>query len=244
MMTGAFYTFACMHFQFNCFAPSLWTIGVLCSPPVPMITPLSRARLSKWTSLLPRAAKKNPVEWKYTLTEPPTRMQVSELKVGQSYQGKVIDRYHDKCLYVDIGAKLPGMVTFAECQDGFPTRGFAANKGDSVDVRVLDIEGDKFYLTMRSGDLERPPRERIVNDDLSPFRKMTTKDWMEGEVSAIFAWGVFVKVTDPDGNVAIGMLHKKAFKPEFVREAIRGGKVKVRVESVKMDQLTLSMQEV
>lgn len=190
-----------------------------------------------------RHAARTPFEVKYLLTGD-DRVDVSQLQIGEAYEGTVLSRYHDKCLYVDIGARLPGMVTAAECQDGFPMQGFTVKPGDKVNVRVLDIAGGKFYLTMRRGDLVRPKKERITNGDLSAFRELDSSEWLEGEVADMSMFGVYVKVQTPGGGpYAVGLLHKNDFRPEFVAEAVRGGKVKVRVQVIVKDQLTFTMKD-
>mmetsp|Transcript_122477 Transcript_122477/g.357626 ORF Transcript_122477/g.357626 Transcript_122477/m.357626 type:complete len:256 (-) Transcript_122477:9-776(-) len=172
-----------------------------------------------------------------------------ELQVGQTLDGAVVNRWRTVGCLVDVGAEKTGLLEVGEFRDGFPREGNAFRRGDKVQVRVLDVTDGKLFLTMRSGDLTRPPRRRTDPPDVEAFAGVSPEAWLEGQVDALTTWGAFVAVTPPSGGKpASGMVHKSRFSdgfPDDASKAVRGGKVRVRVLAVDAEKgkLELSMRE-
>lgn len=153
-----------------------------------------------------------------------------DLVIGDEYTGRVGRHHREYCVFVNVGADREGMLEVGEMQDGFPPDGIDLKGGDQVTVRILEKDGDKFYLTMRSGDLERPPRESRLSRDASVLAEVPADQWLDGVVNSMTTWGVFVRVQPPlGGEPLLVLLHKDDFKEGFAKEAIRGAPVRVRV---------------
>eukprot|EP00440_Ansanella_granifera_P024784 gb/GFBE01026914.1/.p1 GENE.gb/GFBE01026914.1/~~gb/GFBE01026914.1/.p1 ORF type:complete len:235 (+),score=41.93 gb/GFBE01026914.1/:1-705(+) len=168
------------------------------------------------------------------------KIPISELEVGQELNGIVIRPYSFAGWFVDVGATSNGFLELEEVSDGFPSDGMSTiRKGSSVVARVLQIDGQKFYLTQRSGDLSRPPRFRRSPEPehVEAFRDVPKDAWIDGEVSGMTTKGVWVKMSPPSGGEPIrSLLLKDNFKDGFVDEARPGLSVKVRVTAVDVPQ--------
>lgn len=161
---------------------------------------------------------------------------VSYLEVGQELQGTVVKKYFPGGVLVDVGAEHNGMLEVGEFGDGFPMDGIPYGKGDEIVVRVLTKEEqtNKFYLTMRKGSLERPPRRRTKgtrSQDVSAF--IGRQEWFEGEIDHMSAFGVYVRLESPGGDEpVVGLVSKNCFEEGFAKKAAIGAKVRVRVAKV------------
>lgn len=165
--------------------------------------------------------------------------QPEDFEVGQNVSGRVMaTQFRGPSLaYVDIGADKDAVLEYGEMEDGFPTKRDPVRKGKQISARILEFneEADRFYLTMRSGDLSRPPRikKSEENHDPESLRLVASEEWLDAEVLGIFTFGVFVNVTPSwgGGDPVFALLPKSEFSADFgsdPEKAIRGGKIKVR----------------
>jgi len=180
---------------------------------------------------------------------PSSKTPIAELQVGQSFDGKISKRWRTVGCFVDIGVENEGMLEVGEMRDGFLAEGNTYKAGDEVKVRVLDVTDGKLFLSMRSGDLSRPPRRREAAPNAAALEGVGPDAWLDGEVTALTTWGAFVAVVPPsgEGNPVVGMVHKTNFNDGFADDAeraVRGGRVKVRVLStdVETNKVGLSMK--
>mmetsp|Transcript_54911 Transcript_54911/g.163478 ORF Transcript_54911/g.163478 Transcript_54911/m.163478 type:complete len:239 (+) Transcript_54911:27-743(+) len=172
--------------------------------------------------------------------------QLSELEVGETLEGTV-SHYAKFGCFVDVGAEAKGVILNEELSDGFAMQGL--RKKSTVKARVLKIEGDKLWLTLRSGDLARPEPDPRWNglDNLAAFEGLPATEWLEGEVHSVWIGkGVFVKVQAPGSSEpSKGLLKKEDFS-DGAAESMREG-AKVRVRAISCDaaakRLDLSMRE-
>mmetsp|Transcript_13399 Transcript_13399/g.27966 ORF Transcript_13399/g.27966 Transcript_13399/m.27966 type:complete len:244 (-) Transcript_13399:56-787(-) len=161
---------------------------------------------------------------------------LADLEVGQSMKGKIARTYKTAGFFMDVGAERDGLLEIDEMQDGFPTRArwneLKKANGTEVEVRVLDKTDGKLYLTMRSGDLTRPPRRRGPKDPKAraALEDIGSEKWLEGEVEGIAFVGAFINVAHPASGVVTSVLvPQEEFTESFLRECIRGGKVRIRI---------------
>jgi len=189
-------------------------------------------------------------DWK-SLRSKPTGAATSELTVGETVQGTVLRNLGTKRYRVDIGEGREGDLQMSELRDGFPIESALLKSGDEVTARILYVKGekkDKFRLTMRSGDLDRPHWEhrRLNGRSVDSFASVGSDEWFEGPVVEMSAFAVWVKLSPPGGgDPCEGMVHKTDFKEGFEDEAALGQNVRVRVlriDSTKK-KMDLSMKE-
>jgi len=178
------------------------------------------------------------------------RRAVADLQPGETVQGVVLRNLGPKRYEVDVGAMKVGDLKVGELRDGFPTDDALLKRGDRITARVLKLDpmSSKFWLTMRSGNLLRPPWEhdKLRGADVTSFVGIPEDQWFDGQVVDMSIFAVWVRLVPPDGGRACeGMVHKTAFSDGFVDSAAYGQHVKVRVLSVdgERGRLTLSMRE-
>jgi len=164
------------------------------------------------------------------------------LEIGGSVEGIVKRVFRGASVFIDIGEKRDALLELGELSDGYPIGGIPYKVGDRVTVRFLDKDGEKLYVTMRSGDLARPPRTFYKKGDVSAFEGVAHDVWHSGVVQAMHPLGVFVAVTSPKGgDPIVSLLPVAEFREGFVDEAIRGGDVRVRVLSVDLEKSRLEV---
>lgn len=196
-----------------------------------------------------------------------SQVSIKDFRVGQTLEGRIVQIYCPGGVSVDVGCRETlGFLEVEEFRDGFPIQGpFFYKPGDRVTVRVLDINpravvndhgepdphgdyGDngKLHLSMRSGDLARPPRyvadaSRPAN--LKPFLDISPMTWLDGEVVMMSSWAVFVKVESPEGEPFVGILSQADFAGDFAEKVVRGCRVRVRIKEadIKCRRLLLTM---
>lgn len=179
-----------------------------------------------------------------------TRTPISDLEIGQTLHGKVIQLYYPGGVSVDVGAQADGFLEVEEFTDGFPVEGFEWKPGDNITVRLLDKEQDvcergKFFLTRRKGSLERPPRY-VANKtaDARGFLNVSRETWLDGEITLMSVWAVFVKVHCPvTGDPLVGILHETEFAEGFEDKVIRGGKTRVRIKRVEVENRRIILSQ-
>jgi len=174
----------------------------------------------------------------------------TDLEVGSTLRG-TIKRHRGNAIFremdpegrgalafwVDMGEEKKGLLEACELRDGFPTE---APLGKTVTARVLEVRDNIWYLTRRSGDLQRPPREKHGDPDINAIVALKKKPpgmWITGVVDDMvvksYAGGVFVKVVPSlaDTKYVIGWCPMDELPDTFLdsKQAIRGGSVRVRV---------------
>jgi len=208
------------------------------------------------------------VDNEVSANRPPVEgLSLYDLRVGQVLSGKVVQIYAPGGVSVEVGChETLGFLEVEEFEDGFPFEGpFRYRPGDELTVRVLDVDpqaqidghgqpdphgdhGDngKLHLSLRSGDLMRPPRYKADTKkpaNLEPFRAIPPEAWLEGEVVKMSDWAVFVRVVAPCGEPFVGILYRDHFHPGFAETVIRGCQARVRIHEVDLQcrRLVLTM---
>eukprot|EP00441_Pelagodinium_beii_P032898 CAMPEP_0197635538 /NCGR_PEP_ID=MMETSP1338-20131121/11331_1 /TAXON_ID=43686 ORGANISM="Pelagodinium beii, Strain RCC1491" /NCGR_SAMPLE_ID=MMETSP1338 /ASSEMBLY_ACC=CAM_ASM_000754 /LENGTH=226 /DNA_ID=CAMNT_0043207613 /DNA_START=29 /DNA_END=706 /DNA_ORIENTATION=- len=152
---------------------------------------------------------------------------LGEFKVGQAVHGTVVQIYCPGGVSVDVGcAETFAFLEVEEFQDGFDP--FQFKPGQEIVARVLELNPDavvedhgepdprgdfgnsgKLHLTMRTGDVSRPPRY-VANTskppNLMPFNRSPKEEWLNGEVVMMSSWAVYVKILAPSGEPFVGIL--------------------------------------
>ncbi|CAE8603612.1 unnamed protein product [Polarella glacialis] len=168
------------------------------------------------------------------------KVPLSELAVGQTLQGTVIRPFSFSGVFVDVGSTATGFLEYEEIVDGFTTRKDYKSlmKGLRVNVRVLENDGQKLYLTRRTGDIARPERFRKppTEELIAAFKCISPADWIEGPVVGMNEKGVWVKLAPPGGEEVRSLLLVENFSEGFEKDVTPGQMVKVRVTAVDVPQ--------
>jgi len=176
------------------------------------------------------------------LVGPFKKLPLEALTPGSMHEGVVTRVYRKSTAFVDIGAEKGGMLEVGEWMDGFPQEEDRLRVGDVVSGRILSNDGERFFLTLRTGDLERKRTKVMVQGDVADFADVPLDRWLEGEVQGITIWGVFVQVSPPGGgDPHCGKVHKSNFKEGFVDKCHFGVKVPVRVVRVDPNSNTMEL---
>merc|ERR1712176_1617575 len=89
------------------------------------------------------------------------------------------------------------------------------SEGDEIDVWVSRVTADgKLGLTM----VEGMTTGRRAPKDFSGFQDMDSDAWIDGKVTTITNFGIFVEVADEKGNPAQGLVHVSRIKDGFVED--------------------------
>jgi len=174
------------------------------------------------------------------------KIPIEGLQIGQMVEGQVTRIFKNSAAFVDVGAEVGGMLEVGEWCDGFPTDEIKLRNGDNVCARILENDGERFFLTCRSGDLKRNRRKWKANGLVQDFENIPKDEWLEGQVQGICLWGCFIEVTPPNGGPPhAGKLHKSNFAGTFVDDCNFGTKVKVRVAEIdeQKNGLELTMKD-
>jgi len=164
---------------------------------------------------------------------------VSELIVGETYNGTVRSSVLNTGVLVEIGATRPGLLALAEYNDGFPIPGHVTPTS-RIKVRILAVDGDQFTLTRRSGPLDRPAPPDATGD-VSVFVDYPTDVYVRGAVAMFAAFGVFVDLQAPDGRFVRGLLREQDFADNFHEKVALGTHVDVRVVSVNVNKQEIEL---
>jgi small subunit ribosomal protein S1 len=146
----------------------------------------------------------------------------SSIKIGDVLEGKVTGVV-DFGIFVNLGT-LEGLVHISEISwDKVTSVADFAKVGDKVKVQVIGIEGDKISLSIKR--LMRDPWLDLVKD-------YQIGDIVEGEVTQIMPFGVFVRVDNKiDGLIHISELsHKHIKEPGEVVTV--GDRVKAKIVNI------------
>lgn len=156
---------------------------------------------------------------------------VSDMKVGDIVEGTV-SGIVDFGIFVSLG-KLEGLVHISEISwDKVDHPGSFAKVGDKLRVQVIGIEDDKISLSMK----------RLVEDPwLAVIKNFQVGQAVDGEVTQIMPFGVFVKV---EGGVD-GLIHISELSSDHVVDpstvVAAGDKVKVKVIDLGADSHRLGL---
>lgn len=165
---------------------------------------------------------------------------LADLQVGQSLKCLRVKDYSKQGYHLQVGAERLGFIEMGELQEGFPStetvdkmRNMKKVPGAEFDVRVLDKTNENLYLTMRSGDLTRPPRKLSRPskvDEMGGLMDLGPQAWLEGEVVGVNILGAMVLLVDPTSSKEITLqLSKEHFTESFLKECTRGAMVRVRI---------------
>ncbi|CAE7246176.1 unnamed protein product [Symbiodinium sp. CCMP2456] len=159
-----------------------------------------------------------------------------DISVGDELPGTVdsILRGPRPAIFLDVGVDRPAYMDWQECGDGHDRRAFEKLKvGTKTSVRVLKVDGERIYVTRRSGDLYRRSLDgdklrRNTPELMSKFMSIGSDRDLGGEVFRLYPTHAVVAVKSPDGDVADGFLGRSDFSKSFRQEAAPGLAVKVR----------------
>lgn len=174
------------------------------------------------------------------------RIKLHSLKVGQKFRGEV-KRITGFGAFVDIGAEADGMVHIGRiARERVENIEEYLEVGQMVDVWISQISADsKLGLSMVES-LIHAPGGRKAQTDLSAFKGVSSDQWLDGIVTHIANFGVFVATTPLDGSAPQqGLVHISNLRNYVVQrgtiedEVSVGEEVKVRV--VKLDERTGKM---
>lgn len=156
---------------------------------------------------------------------------VSDMKVGDVVEGTV-SGVVDFGIFVSLG-KLEGLVHISEISwDKVDHPSNFAKVGDRIKVQVIGIDEDKISLSMK----------RLMDDPwLATIKNFQVGQVVDGEVTQIMPFGVFVKVTGGvDGLVHISELsHDHVTDPSAVVKT--GDKVSVKIIDLGADSHRLGL---
>jgi len=177
------------------------------------------------------------------------RIKFDDLEVGQKFAGKVTS-IAPFGAFVDIGAERDGLVHISRIADERIEDIYEyVSEGQEVDVWVSQVTEDgKLGLAMLESKVGGA--QRRGPQDFSAFVDVPSDQWLTGTVARIAPFGFFVTVAPPEGgDAADGLVHITQIRDGFVEntedEAEVGQEIKVRVQSVDLDQgrMSLSMKE-
>ncbi|CAE7030624.1 unnamed protein product [Symbiodinium natans] len=177
------------------------------------------------------------------------RIPLDSLKVGMEVDAQILSKHRFSGWFVNVGSEKPAFLEFEEACDGFPMEGMSTwLRGSTLTARVLENDGEKIWLTKRSGSLERPERFRVSPDEsqIAEFSGISPTEWVDAVVCGMFPKGAWVKMTAPSTRSDFrSLLRKEHFTESFVEQSHVGMKIKVRVLKVDagQKQLSLSMLE-
>lgn len=170
-----------------------------------------------------------------SMREPPTRTP-SDLEVGEALTGRLegMQRLGERpAAFLDVGFDRPAYLDWQEVSDSLMAKTFARLRtGSEVSCRVLKVDGDRIYVTSRSGDLyrptfqERPPQ--AVEEVVEKFRALPKDQWLKARVLRIFPKYALVVVKTPDGTEAEGYVPRGYWSEDFLLNPVLNGEMKVR----------------
>ena len=170
-----------------------------------------------------------------SMREPPTRSP-SDLEVGEALTGRVegIQRVGERpAAFLDVGFDRPAYLDWQEVSDSLMGKSFARLRtGSEVSCRVLKVDGDRIYVTARSGDLyrptfqERPPQ--ALEEVVEQFRQLPKDQWLSARVLRIFPKYALVVVKTPSGTEAEGYVPRGYWSERFLEEPVLNGEMQVR----------------
>jgi len=159
-----------------------------------------------------------------------------DISVGDTLPGTVdsILRGTRPGIFLDVGVDRPAYMDWQECGDGHDRKAFNKLRvGSKTSVRVLKVDGERIYVTRRSGDLYRRTLDggklpRNTPELMSRFMSIGSDRDLDGEVFRLYPTHAVIAVKSPDGDVADGFLGRSDFSDSFRQEAAPGLAVKVR----------------
>uniref|UniRef100_A0A7S4VEX4 S1 motif domain-containing protein n=1 Tax=Alexandrium monilatum TaxID=311494 RepID=A0A7S4VEX4_9DINO len=172
---------------------------------------------------------------------------LEDLRVGQKFRGTVRS-IMDFGAFVDIGAAAHGLVHISRiAKERVGDVDDYLEEGQEVDVWVSAVRKDgKLGLSMVESRIGDGGGEHAPPSDLEAFGNISPEEWLDGTVSGIVPFGVFVTARLPDGAAqGDGLVHISRVRRGFVEsvedEFEIGQQVRVRVESVDFERKRLSL---
>jgi len=181
-------------------------------------------------------------------------MTVEDLKIGNSYPGTVTSIVPFGA-FVNIGCGTDGLVHVSELADGYVAEVTSVvNKGDTVDVRVVDVsEGrngkTKVALSMRDPNAPRAGRKpaggRVKKEVPEHMKDADPSQFIDGTVASVTDFGAFVTVAEGvDGLCHVSQLAEERVESTASVVSV-GDKVQVRILEYDHERgrLALSMKQ-
>ncbi|CAE7828163.1 unnamed protein product [Symbiodinium sp. CCMP2592] len=140
------------------------------------------------------------------------RIPLESLKVGTEVDAQILSKHRFSGWFVNIGTDRSAFLEFEEACDGFPTEGMNTwFRGSTLTARVLENDGEKIWLTTRSGSLERPKRFRTPPEEsqIAEFSGISSEEWVDAEVCGMFPKGAWVRMTTPSTRTDFRCLLRK-----------------------------------
>jgi len=177
----------------------------------------------------------------------------SDLVVGQKLRG-VATSVVQFGVFVDIGVETDGLVHISQMAEGRVTDpADLVQVGQTVDVWFAGLQAatGKKTLTMaesklRNANSAAAARPR-TNRDLSKFVDCDPGAWLEGKITKVLPFGLFVGVSPPGGgDPQDGFVHVSKVRASFIQDLEAEYKpdqeVQVRVEEVTAEnKMVLTM---
>ena len=178
--------------------------------------------------------------WNFSEVE--GRIPLKDLKVGEEVDGRVKGRYRSMGWFVDIGAIKDAFMEFEECCEGFPpNKMFTWRNGDSLTVRILELDDDRVYLTKRGGSLERPPRFRQSPSvkDVEAYRDVDANELIDASICGMSPNGIWLRLPSRAGDE--GQDFRTLLRAEHCKESVKstaslGMTVPVRVTGIDQEK--------
>ena len=170
-----------------------------------------------------------------TMRDLPTK-RPEDISVGDTLSGTVVSvlRGQRPAIFLDVGVEQAAYMDWQECGDGHNRSSFdELKRGSSTTVRVLKVDGDRLYVTRRSGDLYRATlagvgKPKNTAEVMSKFMSLPADQDLEGEVFRLYPTHAVIAVKSQDGDSADGYLARPYFSEAFSKEAAPGLTVRVR----------------
>ena len=160
------------------------------------------------------------------------RLELADLVVGSQTRGKVVGLAKFGA-FVDIGAVTDGLVHISELsKKRVGTVEEVVKQGDTVDVWIKEVDPKTKRISLSM-------RERALH----PMDKLKRGEVIEGTVTSITKYGVFVDI----GSETEGLVHISEMSNSFVdnpREIVSVGEtIEVRIKEVdrQRERISLSM---
>ena len=171
-----------------------------------------------------------------TMKDPPSR-NIEDVQPGEELSGSVesILRSTPKpAAFLDVGFDRPAYLDWQEVADTETGKAFGRLKvGAEITCRVLRVQGDRIYVTRRTGDLyrptfsEKPPQ--AVEEIVEKFRSLPKGEYLDARVLRLFPKYAVVSVKTPDGTEGEGIIPRGFYSKSFEETGAPNQEVKVQM---------------
>src|SRR5437764_2028107 len=158
---------------------------------------------------------------------------LDRLQPGQVVEGK-ISNIVDFGAFVDLDG-IDGLIHISELSWSHVNhRSELLSIGDTVSVKVLDIDRDRQRISLGLKQTQEDPWQRVVDT-------YNVGDELEGKVTKVVTFGAFVEILDG----VEGLVHTSELAPHHIenpREIVeQGDQVKVRILEIDSERRRLSL---